>query len=41
MRVRGTAPDRLVWEVGGRRFTAGALVHPVDEPGDEERAHAA
>jgi hypothetical protein len=36
LRVRGTAPDRLVWEVGGRPFTAGAL--PGGEAGDEARA---
>ena len=41
MRVRGTAPDRLVWEVGGRRFTARAMEEPTGEPGDGERAHAA
>jgi hypothetical protein len=28
--VRGTAPDRLVWEVGGRPFTAGAQAEPAD-----------
>jgi hypothetical protein len=37
--VRGTAPDRLVWEVGGRPFTAGAL--SGDERGDEARMNAA
>ena len=37
MRVRGTAPDRLVWEVGGRPFRAGAM----EEPGAEERTEEA
>jgi hypothetical protein len=32
--VRGTAPDRLVWEVGGRPFRAGAM----EELRDEARA---
>ncbi|HSN92862.1 MAG TPA: HNH endonuclease signature motif containing protein, partial [Anaeromyxobacteraceae bacterium] len=41
LRVRGTAPDGLVWEVDGEPFTAGAGPSRPEPAGERDEARAA